>query len=119
MPDPITSAPPSVDPGPPWLSSRLPYSPPVADLAAEGFPLAGGRVDYVNERPVAVLVYKRRKHTIEAFVWPQGGTTPARTAARDGLNIESFPSGGMTWWLVSDLSRDDLAELARLLRKPS
>jgi anti-sigma factor RsiW len=100
----------------PWLSARLPYSPPVADLAAEGFPLAGGRVDYIGDKPVAVLVYMRRKHTIEVFVWPEehGG---ARTLARVGLNLESFTAGAMRYWLVSDVGADELGELARLLGK--
>ncbi len=98
----------------PWLSARLPFSPPVADFAADGFPLAGARVDYVDGRPAAVIVYGRRKHTIEAFVWPGEGA-PERSLSRDGLNMQSFSRGGMTWWLVSDVSREDLAELARRL----
>jgi anti-sigma factor RsiW len=98
----------------PWLSARLPYSPPVADLAAEGFPLAGGRVDYVGGKPVAVLVYMRRKHTVEAFVWPEdSGRTLERVRA--GLNLESFVTEGMRYWLVSDLAADELGQLARLL----
>lgn len=101
----------------PWLSARLPFSPPVADFAAEGFPLAGGRLDYVDGRPVAVLVYQRRKHSIEAFVWPgEGGS---RRLARDGFNIESFSQAGMTWWLVSDVTPEELAQLARQLGKIS
>jgi anti-sigma factor RsiW len=98
----------------PWLSARLPYSPPVGDLAAQGFPLAGGRVDYVGGKPVAVLVYTRRKHTVEAFVWPEdSGRSLERMRA--GLNLESFVAGGMRYWLVSDLSADELGQLARLL----
>jgi len=98
----------------PWLSARLPYSPPVADLAAAGFPLAGGRVDYIDGRPVAVLVYTRRKHTVEAFVWP-AERGPARTLARAGLNMESFSAGEMRYWLLSDVSAEELRELAQLL----
>ena len=98
----------------PWLSARLPYSPPVADLAAQGFPLAGGRVDYIDGKPVAVLVYMRRKHTVEVFVWP-GERGSARTLARFGMNLESFTAGEMRYWLVSDLGADELGELARLL----
>jgi anti-sigma factor RsiW len=98
----------------PWLSARLPFSPPVADLAAQGFPLAGGRVDFIGGKPVAVLVYTRRKHTVEAFVWPE---EPGRAFARTrvGLNLESFVAGGMRYWLVSDVGADELGELARLL----
>ncbi len=98
----------------PWLSARLPFSPPVADFSAEGFPLAGGRIDYVDGRPVAVLVYRRRQHSIEAFVWPEGKSGEHR-AAKDGLNLESFQRGGMTWWLVSDIPAEELAELGRRL----
>jgi anti-sigma factor RsiW len=96
----------------PWLSARLPFSPPVEDFAKDGFPLTGGRVDYAGGRPVAVLVYQRRKHVVEAFVWP--GSAPARSATHDGLNLESFSRNGMTYWLVSDLEHEELAELARL-----
>jgi len=98
----------------PWLSARLPFSPPVADFAPQGFPLAGARVDYAGGRPVAVLVYQRRKHTIEVFVWPAAGEAAARSDSRDGLNLESFARNGMRYWLVSDLGREELGELARL-----
>jgi anti-sigma factor RsiW len=99
----------------PWLSSRLPFSPPVADYASLGYELAGARVDYAGGRPVAVLLYKRRKHTIEVFVFP-GADAPARAVSRDGLNLETFAQGGMTYWLLSDVAREDLEGLARLLR---
>jgi anti-sigma factor RsiW len=99
----------------PWLSARLPFSPPVVDLAGEGFPLAGGRLDYAAGRPVAVLLYKRRAHAIEAFIWP-GARGPARLS-RDGLSFESFSRDGMTYWLVSDLDPRELDQFARLLGK--
>ncbi|HEV7478158.1 MAG TPA: anti-sigma factor [Burkholderiales bacterium] len=99
----------------PWLNSRLPFSPPVADYASLGYELAGARVDYAGGRPVAVLLYKRRKHTIEVFVFP-GADAPARAVSRDGLNLETFAQGGMTYWLLSDVAREDLEGLARLLR---
>lgn len=98
----------------PWLSARLPYSPPVADLAGKGFPLAGGRVDYIGGKPVAVLVYGRRKHVIEVFVWPESTGAP-RSFSSAGLNLESFEARGMRYWLVSDVGSDELRELARLL----
>ena len=99
----------------PWLSSRLPFSPPVADYASQGYELAGARADYAGGRPVAVLLYKRRKHTIEVFVFPGPDAAP-RAVSRDGLNMETFAQGGMTYWLVSDVAREDLEGLARLLR---
>jgi anti-sigma factor RsiW len=98
----------------PWLSARLAFSPPVADLSAHGFELTGGRVDYIGGRRVAVLAYKRRQHLIDAFVWPGEGQ-PDLKLARDGFNIERFAKNGMTFWLVSDLNRNELADLGRLL----
>ena len=99
----------------PWLSARLPFSPPVADLAPSGFELVGGRLDYVGEQPVAVLVYKRRQHLIDVFVWPAEAQKSEQTLTRDGFNIEHFAKNGMDYWLVSDLSRDELNNLAQLV----
>jgi len=98
----------------PWLSARLPFSPPVADFSQEGFELAGARLDYVGGHPVAVLVYKRRQHLIDAFIWP--GSGPRDSAySRDGFNVERSSAEGMRICLVSDLNRNELSDLARLL----
>jgi len=98
----------------PWLSARLPFSPPVADFSPEGFELAGARLDYVGGHPVAVLVYKRRQHLIDAFIWP--GSGPRDSAySRDGFNVERSSAEGMRICLVSDLNRNELSDLARLL----
>jgi anti-sigma factor RsiW len=102
----------------PWLSARLAFSPPVADLSAHGFELTGGRVDYVGGQRVAVLAYKRRQHLIDVFVWPGEGQ-PGQKLARDGFNIERFAKNGMNFWLVSDLNRNELADLGRLLAEQS
>jgi anti-sigma factor RsiW len=99
----------------PWLSARLAFSPPVADLAASGFELVGGRLDYIGAQPVAVLVYKRRQHVIDVFVWPVEAQKSEQTLAHDGFNIERFARNGMSFWLVSDLNRDELDSFARLL----
>jgi len=99
----------------PWLSSRLPFSPPVADLSNEGFPLTGARLDYLGGQPVAALVYKRREHVIEAFVSPAAGESALRGAARDGFNVERFAAQGMRYFVVSDLNRNELEDFARLL----
>jgi len=99
----------------PWLSARLAFSPPVADLSASGFELAGGRLDYIGAQPVAVLVYKRRQHVIDVFVWPAPVQKAEQTLSRDGFNIEGFARGGMSFWLVSDLNRDELNDFARLI----
>ena len=99
----------------PWLSARLAFSPPVADFSAHGFELRGGRLDYVGGQSVAVLVYQRRQHMIDVFIWPAREPRVERTVARDGFNMEQFARGGMSFWLVSDLNRNELGDLARLL----
>lgn len=104
----------------PWLSARLDFSPPVHDLRDDGFPLQGGRLDYVSGRRVAALAYLRNRHTIDVFVWPnsdtQSATTPAM-AARDGFNAIAWTQAGMRYWVVSDLAADELRVFAEALRK--
>jgi len=107
----------------PWLSARLDYSPPVQDLASEGFTLIGGRLDYLERRPVATLVYLYRKHTIDVFVRPE--TSPAPTSALHtvrGFNAARASGPRMDWLAVSDaepavlsafvqrLAREDIAQ---------
>jgi anti-sigma factor RsiW len=87
----------------PWLSARLDYSPPVHDLASEGFPLIGGRLDYLERRPVATLVYRYRQHTIDVFVRPETSRTPPpelRTVR--GFNVAHASGPSMEWLAVSD-----------------
>jgi anti-sigma factor RsiW len=98
----------------PWLDARLDFAPPVEDFAAQGFPLLGGRVDHVNGRRAAVLVYGRRKHLIDVFVEPSGGLKPADIRRR-GLTVLSWRSGGFDWQAVSDLDPRELAELKKLI----
>ena len=106
----------------PWLSARLDYSPPVQDFSADGLPLAGGRLDYLDGRPVAALVYKYREHTIDVFVRPVGTGKPSSaptSATVRGFNVARATGAGMEWWGVSDVSADVLASLvARLSRSP-
>jgi anti-sigma factor RsiW len=103
----------------PWFNGRIDFSPPVVDLAARGFPLVGGRVDYVGGRVVAALVYRRNGHTINLFVWP-GQDAPQTIEERDGYNLASWSEGGLTYWAVSDLNADELrafkADFARATR---
>ena len=103
----------------PWFSGKLDYSPPVKDLATEGFPLIGGRLDYMDERPVAALVYKHQLHTINVFVWPvHGKTTLAHgSVTHQGFNVTSWQEEGMQFWAVSDLNTTDLQRFAELLRR--
>ncbi|WP_338665263.1 zf-HC2 domain-containing protein [Pararoseomonas sp. SCSIO 73927] len=98
----------------PWFAGRLPFSPPVRDLAPQGFPLLGARVDALPGSPAAALVYKRREHVINLFVWP---TLPeedgaAASGSREGYNFLRWSQGGMTLWAVSDLNARELAEFA-------
>jgi anti-sigma factor RsiW len=97
----------------PWFDGRLDFAPPVKDLAAEGFPLVGGRLDYLHGRSVAVLVYARGKHIIELFVWPVSGRpgVPAR-AERDGYNVVHWEADAMSFAAVSDLDPSGLREFA-------
>jgi anti-sigma factor RsiW len=94
----------------PWLSSKLDFSPPVSDLTTAGFPLVGGRVEYLDNRPVAALVYKHRQHVIDLFIWPASETTrtAARALGRQGYQVMHWQHDGMTFWAVSDLNAADL-----------
>jgi anti-sigma factor RsiW len=96
----------------PWFNGKIDFAPPVVDLARDGFPLQGGRVDYIGGRVVAALVYKRQSHIINVFVWPAASgetTTTLRTSAsRDGYNMTNWSAGGLTFWAVSDVNADDL-----------
>ena len=103
----------------PWLSSRLDYSPPVQDLAANGFELSGGRLDYIDGRVVAGLVYRHRQHVIDVFVWPSSEDQALRVSARDGFNMVHFARGGMRYWLISDVAPADLEALAHALPRYS
>jgi len=99
----------------PWLSSKLDFSPPVTDLTTSGFPLVGGRIDYVENRPVAVLVYRHRQHMIDLFVWPKGGlerSVPTGMASKSGYHLLHWAEGGMTFWAISDLNPKELQEFA-------
>ncbi len=103
----------------PWFNGRLDYSPPVYDFAGRGYPLLGGRLDYVGGRSVAVLVYGRRQHLINVFLWPStsgpSGGPPAET--RQGYHLLHWTMGDYTYWVVSDLGLPELQEFAGLLRQ--
>ncbi|WP_413710202.1 anti-sigma factor family protein [Rhizobium sp. Rhizsp82] len=92
----------------PWFNGRIDFSPPVNDLAKDGFPLVGGRVDYIGGRVVAALVYRRNGHVINLFVWPQ--TAGRQTdSEHDGYNMAEWSANGLVFWAVSDVSAGDLA----------
>jgi anti-sigma factor RsiW len=99
----------------PWFDGRIDFAPPVQDFVAQGFPLAGGRLDYLDGRQVAALVYRRDKHVINLFVWPSSGPplTPG-DGATQGYNIVHWREGGMNFWAVSDVERSQLNQFAAL-----
>jgi anti-sigma factor RsiW len=98
----------------PWLSARLDYSPPVSDLAAEGFPLAGGRITDLDGRETATLVYRYRKHTIDVYVRPAAGTAIPMRSIR-GFHVVPAAGNGWEWVIVSDAEPDALRRLAQTL----
>jgi anti-sigma factor (TIGR02949 family) len=101
----------------PWFAGRLDYAPPVRDLQAAGFTLAGGRVDYVDGRRVAALVYVRRQHRINVFVWPAGNARiPRAPATVNGFHALGWKADGMLFWAVSDLNVAELQELAAAMQ---
>jgi anti-sigma factor RsiW len=99
----------------PWFLGKLDFAPPVVDLAAIGYPLIGGRLDYVDGRAVAALVYQRRKHTINVFIEPAHGTTTGAIEAtsRRGFHVRYWTHDEMAFWAVSDLADPELSEFAR------
>ena len=102
----------------PWFQGKLDFSPPVADLSELGWTLVGGRLDYVDGRPVAVLVYQRRMHNINVFLWPNHGSPDDTIRQEDaqGYQILHWNGAETTYWVVSDLNKAELLELARALR---
>ena len=103
----------------PWFNGRLDFSPPVYDFAGAGFPLLGGRLDYVDGRPVAALVYGRRRHVINVFLWPTGHGSAAGAAAetRQGYHLRHWTTPAFVYWVASDLGNAELDQFAELLRR--
>jgi anti-sigma factor RsiW len=100
----------------PWLSARLDVSPSVRDLKDAGFPLVGGRLDYVAGHQAAALVYRRAKHVINLFAWASSGQDEAFHAeSRQGFNIVTWRQGGITYYAVSDVEADQLAAFTKLV----
>lgn len=101
----------------PWFAGRVDFSPTVVDLASDGFPLVGGRLDYIDRHPAAALVYKRRDHVINVFVWPQATGSPSHATRSDvrGYHVIAWTRDGVAVWIVSDLALSELDDFGRKL----
>jgi anti-sigma factor (TIGR02949 family) len=101
----------------PWFAGKLDFSPPVYDLAPQGYALVGGRLEYLGGRNVAALAYRHRQHLINLFTWPDaGGDAAPRAQARQGIHLIEWRNAGMRYWLVSDLGAPELEQLCQLVR---
>lgn len=100
----------------PWFDGKLDFSPPVRDFVAQGFPLLGGRLDYLGGQPVAALVYGRAKHVIDLYVWPAGQSAPRLPASteRNGYNVIHWTQGGMSLTAISDAAEPALQDFVKL-----
>jgi anti-sigma factor RsiW len=103
----------------PWFDGKIDFSPPVKDFAEDGFPLIGGRLDYLDHRPAAALVYQRHKHFINVYVWPETEKKESRAQweSSEGYNLAFWEHGGMYFCAVSDLNAGELQQFAHLLQQ--
>jgi anti-sigma factor RsiW len=101
----------------PWFAGRIDFAPDVKDLTTQGFPLLGGRLDYIRERRVVALVYRRQLHIVNVFMWPASGTEDAlpKLATDNGYNLLVWNKSGVTYWVLSDLDARELSRLQSLL----
>jgi anti-sigma factor RsiW len=102
----------------PWFNGRIDFSPPVPELAQQGFPLAGGRLDSINGKTAAAIVYHRRLHTVNVFVWP-GSDAHGRLFQKDGFSAMEWSQGGMRFAAISDIPPSELREFEQLYRARS
>jgi anti-sigma factor RsiW len=98
----------------PWFNGKLDFSPDVRDFSAQGYPLIGGRMDYIDGHPAAALVFQRRKHIINVFTWPSNAPEGGAELGRNGYQIVHWSRDGMAWWAVSDLNSGELRQFAAL-----
>ena len=103
----------------PWFDGKLDFAPPVKDFSSQEFPLIGGRLEYLNNRAVAALVYQRQKHYINLYIWPaeQSNATGEVATKRQGYNLLHWTNSGMNYWAISDLNTVELHEFARLVQE--
>ena len=98
----------------PWFNGKIDFAPPVVDLAEEGYPLAGGRLDYIERRTTAALVYRRRAHVINLFIWPGQAPPQPELVRREGYSLIRWGHGGLVFWAVSDIDVGDLENFQKL-----
>ena len=104
----------------PWFNGKLNFSPPVIDLASQGFPLVGGRLDYLDGRTVAVLIYRHNQHPINLYIWPSTEMDAApQVQGHQGYHLIRWALGGMDYWVVSDLATNELEFFVGALRSQS
>jgi anti-sigma factor RsiW len=103
----------------PLFDGKVGFAPPVKDFAGQDFRLYGGRLEYLNNRAVATLIYQRRLHYINLFIWPseQAGSTEEVAIQRQGYNLIHWSGSGMNFWAISDLNTVELREFARLVQQ--
>lgn len=99
----------------PWFDGKLDFAPAVKDFADKGYPLLGGRLDYLGSRPVASLVYRHNKHLINIFIWPLNKAQPSKTDTIRGYSIIERDFNGMHYCFISDLNLSELNDLALLV----
>jgi anti-sigma factor RsiW len=94
----------------PWFNGKVDIAPPVPELAEQGFPLVGGRLDYIDGHVAPAIVYSRRLHTVNLFVWPASGRLPSgtRVARREGYSLVEWSQGGLRFAAVSDIDPGEL-----------
>ena len=103
----------------PWFDGKIDFAPEVRDLSANGFPLVGGRLDYLDGKTVAALVYRRNKHPINLFITPAptSRSTPPTVMTRRGYNVLAWRNDGMKYWAVSDLNQAELRQFTGLFER--
>ena len=103
----------------PWFQGKLDYSVSAKDFVAEGFPLVGGRLDYVEDAPAAALVYKHARHVVNLFVWPskRAGDEPLQHLSRRGYSAYCWAKDGMHYWAVSDLNETELQQFVGIVQR--